>query len=267
MSILNIYDITWPHLALGYLSLVIPFGIFYLFRAGLTRDGLIAIARMTLQLFLVGLYLEIVFAWDNSWVNMAWVVIMIVVATLATTRGSNVKARYFFLPGIMALAASVIFIDAFFIGLVIRPDNVFQARYFIPITGMIIGNCMERNIIAMNSFYKQLQREEKSYRYLLANGGSRQEALRPFFRTCLRNAFNPLIANTAVIGLIALPGTMTGQILGGSSPGTAIRYQILLILAIMVASSISVILTLLISNRTMFDSMDNLRQNRLKSRE
>ncbi|MEE4176640.1 MAG: ABC transporter permease [Bacteroides sp.] len=260
---MNIYEISWPSLGLGYILLIIPFSLLYLFRTGLVKETLVAVVRMTIQLFLVGLYLEFLFRLNNPWVNIAWVLLMIVVASTATTRRSELQGRLFFLPVALAILFSMIIIDAFFLGLVIRPENFFEARYFIPITGMIIGNCMERNIIALNSFRAQIFREMSTYRYFIANGATRHEALLPFIRNALRNAFNPLIANMAVIGLIALPGTMTGQILGGSSPNQAIRYQILLLLGIFIATMMTVVLTILLSRRMLFDEMDNLKEENL----
>ena len=79
------------------------------------------------------------------------------------------------------------------------------------------------------------------------------EALTPFMREALIKSFNPTIASMAVMGLIALPGTMTGQILGGSSPSVAIKYQIMLMITIFASSLISVLLTLWISRKKTFD--------------
>ncbi|MBW6497335.1 MAG: ABC transporter permease [Bacteroidales bacterium] len=265
MTLLNIYEISWPNLGLGYLLLIIPFTLLHLFRTGLVKDTLVAVARMTVQLFLVGLYLEFLFNINNPWVNIAWVLLMIAVASYATVSRSQLKSRIFFIPVALSILLSMIIIDAFFMGLIIQAGSFLEARYFIPITGMIIGNCMERNIIALNSFRGQVYREMDTYRYFVANGASRHEALLPFIRTALKNAFNPLIANMAVIGLIALPGTMTGQILGGSSPNQAIRYQILLLLGIFVATMITVVVSIMLSRRFLFDEMDNLKEEHIIS--
>ena len=73
-------------------------------------------------------------------------------------------------------------------------------------------------------------------------------------REALIKSFNPTIASMAVMGLVALPGTMTGQILGGSSPNVAIKYQIMLMITIFSSSLISVLLTLWAAKRRSFDS-------------
>ena len=119
---------------------------------------------------------------------------------------------------------------------------------------MILGNMLSANVIALNVFYGSLDRERQLYFYLLVNGATRGEATAPFMREALIKSFNPTIASMAVMGLVALPGTMTGQILGGSSPNVAIKYQIMLMITIFSSSLISVLLTLWAAKRRSFDS-------------
>ena len=97
-------------------------------------------------------------------------------------------------------------------------------------TGLLMGNMLSSNVIALNTYYSGLKREQQLYRYLLGNGATRQEAQAPFIKQAIIKSFSPLIANIAVMGLVALPGTMIGQILGGSSPNvmhteSSWRYQ------------------------------------------
>ncbi|MGL5771229.1 MAG: ABC transporter permease, partial [Bacteroidales bacterium] len=98
------------------------------------------------------------------------------------------------------------------------------------------------------------KRESNFYRYQLGNGATFQEALRPFMRDALIKSFNPTIATMTVMGLVSLPGTMTGQLLGGSSPSVAIKYQIMLMIAIFASSLISVLITLWATRRKAFDT-------------
>lgn len=258
-------DINYFHLFLGYILIIIPIIAFNYYKTGLVKPTLIGIARMTVQLFLVGLYLEYIFSWNLWWLNLTWAVIMVFVASIDVVRRSNIDAKLFFIPVVLSLGISLFLIDVYFLKVIIDLDNIFDARYFIPITGMMLGNCLKANIMALNSFYTGLQKENTLYRYQLANGATRNEALRPFMREAMQVAFNPLIATTAITGLIALPGMMTGQILGGSSPNVAIKYQILIILTILVASILSVIITITLANRFAFDEFDNLRPEILKN--
>lgn len=252
----GVQDISWMDLAAGYLLLVIPVLIFRYYQTGMIRSTLIAVLRMSIQLYLVGLYLQYIFDLNSHWINIGWVLIMIVIASLTAISRSGLSRKLFLLPILAAMLLSVFAIDMYFLGVVLKLDYLFDARYFIPITGMLIGNCMSNIIIALNTFYKSLDREQAQYRFALANGAARAEALRPFIAEALRKSLNPTIATTSVVGLISLPGMMTGQILGGSDPAVAIKYQIMIMITILVSSLITTVLSIAVSNRFVFDDMD-----------
>ncbi len=254
---MNSIQISWPNLLLGYLLLVIPVAVMWYYRTGLIRDTLIAAARMTIQLFLMGLYLTLLFDLNSPWVNLGWFIVMISVSSGTTVRRSELSLKKFFIPAFVGTLVALAIVDSFFLGITLRMENIFDARYFITITGMIIGNAMKQNIIALNAFYHSLQSRKSDYRYCLANGATRHEALQPFMKMAIKKAFNPQIATMAVMGLIAMPGTLTGQIIGGSSPQTAIKYQIMLMLSIFIACMITVVVTILIANRFLFDAYDD----------
>ena len=124
----------------------------------------------------------------------------------------------------------------------------------IPIFGILMGNMLSSNVIALNTFYTDLMREQQLYYYLLGNGATRQEAIAPFIRKAIIKAFSPAIANMAVMGLVALPGTMIGQILGGSSPNVAIKYQMMIIVITVTASILSLMITLWLASSKSFDA-------------
>jgi len=260
-------DIGYLNLLLGYLLIALPIIIFYHFRTGLVKDSLIAVLRMTLQLLVVGVYLELLFEYNNAWINSLWWLIMVVIAAFTIIRRAYLSLRYFIVPLILSLITSLAIIDAYFLGVIIRLDYFFDARYFIPISGILLGNCLKTNILGLNTFYQKLHQEKIRYRYYLANGASYGEARRPFMREAIRTAFNPLIASITVIGLISLPGMMTGQILGGSSPEVAIKYQIMLMLTILVATLLSVVLTITLANFFVFDGFGNMKNNVLKKNQ
>ncbi len=257
----SVEDIKWINLALGYLLLLIPITMFWYFQTGLVKDTLWASLRMTVQLLLVGTYLEFIFKMNNVWINLLWVFIMVVIATSTTIKRSELNLKMFALPVFISLASSLMVVDFYFFGVVIGLKNLFDAIYFIPITGMLLGNCIRGNIIGLSSYYKRLYKEKTLYRFSLANGATWNEALIPYMKEAVKLAFNPSIATMAVIGLISLPGMMTGQILGGSSPMIAIKYQIMLMITILVSSVITVVLTIYISNKFVFDEYFNLKKS------
>jgi len=253
-------DIGYWDLLTGYGLLIVPLYILWYYKTGLVKDGMISIGRMTIQLLLVGVYLEFIFELNSALVNVLWVIAMIVIAAYTAAKRSGLKLKVMFLPIFIAGLISLTVTDAYFLGYVIKLEQIFDARYFIPITGMLIGNSLKTIIIALSYYFSQLDKERDVYKWYLANGATRKEALFKFKKETLKIAFNPVIAATAIVGLISLPGMMTGQILGGSSPNVAIKYQIMLMITVFSSSIFSVMITILISDRFVFDGMDNLKK-------
>ena len=254
-------DITYWNLGLGFLLMIIPIILFSYYKTGLTKPAIIAVIRMFIQLTLVGIYLQYIFNLNDAWLNVAWVLVMIIVAAFSTVRRSGLNRKLFILPVMFAIFISIAFIDFYFLGVVLRLDYLFDARYFIPMTGMLMGNCLSINIIGLRTFFQSLERNSVQYKFALANGATPHEAIKEFMAEALRQALSPTIATTSVVGIISLPGMMTGQILGGSNPNVAIRYQIMIMLTILVSSLITVTLTLWITRIYVFDSMNILRKD------
>lgn len=260
---MDIKDISWLDLFLGFSLLIIPFAILWYYKTGLLKNAVIAVVRMTVQLFLVGLYLGWLFELNSIWVNIGWVFVMVLINAFTISDRSELKFRTFALPVTAGTLVSLLIVDSFFLGLTVRLENIFDARYFVAITGMIMGNTIERNIIALNSFYKSVARDRLRYNFALACGATKNEATKPFIREAMRKSFNPQLASMSIMGIIALPGIMTGQILGGSSPQIAVKYQIMLILMIFVASVITVAVSIHIANYFVFDKYGNLKTERV----
>ena len=141
------------------------------------------------------------------------------------------------------------------------------AQYFIPIFGILMGNMLSSNVVALNAYYSGLKREQQLYRYLLGNGATRAEAQAPFIKQAIIKSFSPLIANIAVMGLVALPGTMIGQILGGSSPNVAIKYQMMIMVITFTASMLSLMITISLASRKSFDANGKLLQVMVEKKE
>lgn len=257
----NVIDISYFKLFAGYALMLIPIVVLWYFKTGLVKDTIISVLRMTVQLLLVGLYLEYIFKINNLLINIGWVFIMLLISSYTIVRRGGLRYNLFFFPVLLSGVISIAVTDAFFLGYVIKLNNIFDARYFIPITGMLMGNTIRTIIISLDSYYGRIDEKQNEYRWFLANGATANEALLPFMRDALKIAFNPTIANTAIMGLISLPGMMTGQILGGSDPGVAVKYQIMLLITIFSSSMMSVVLTIFFSNRFAFDAYDNLRKD------
>ncbi len=257
-------DIGILNLALGFAILIVPLLVFLYYRVRLVNDLFISTARMVLQLLLVAMYLELIFELNDPWINSLWVLIMIVVGAGTAVRKINISWRLFLIPFILAGLLSMALINLFFLGAVIRLDYFFDARYFIPISGMVLGNSINHNIVGLTAYFEGLSDRRELYYFILTNSGSRKQAIRPYIQDALVKGLNPLLATMSVIGLISLPGMMTGQILGGASPVTAIKYQVMIMIAIFAGCTLILIMSILYSNIFVFDDYDNIRPLRRK---
>ncbi|KMQ50866.1 ABC transporter permease [Chitinispirillum alkaliphilum] len=209
---------------------------------------------MSIQLFLVGLYLEVVFTTNHPLINFSWILIMILVANFNIRSNSGLKSKPLFLITFTGLSISTILIVAFFILFAVGPTPFYDARYLIPISGMILGNCLRGNIVGLERYTSQIRDREEEYINFLFMGATPFEASRPIFSTSVQSALAPTVSTMATMGLVSLPGMMTGQILGGASPGTAIRYQIGVMIAIFASTTLGVFINLFLCSRHLFDN-------------
>ncbi len=252
-------DITVLGLLLGLLLMLFPLLIFAKLKIPLVHSTLQGLIRMIVQLYLVGLYLQFLFQLDLWYVNVAWAFLMTCVATGTALQRTRLKPSMLAVPFFAGFLVGGMLIGLYFLNFVLSMDNVFEAQYFIPIFGLLLGNMLGVNILSLDTFLSTLQREHNAYFYLLGNGATTWEASLPPLRSAVQKAFNPCIANMAVMGLVSMPGTMIGQILGGSSPATAIRYQMMIVIITFVASMLSLMLTLLLVRSQVFDKKGRIR--------
>jgi len=252
-------DIKLPQMALLYGLCLLPWLLLWLIGLRLSRDIAVGILRMSIQLALVGIYLKMLFDLNNPWLNGLWILVMLLVADLSILRRAGLKARYFVTSTFIAIASSTLLSTAYLVVLVIQPSHFYDARYIVPLAGMILGNCLQGNVIALERFYSALRKNENEYATFLMLGASRWEAVHPYFRDAVAAAVNPTIASMATMGLVWLPGMMTGQILGGSEPWLAVKYQIAIMICIFTSTTLACIINLRLSLNTAFNAFDVLR--------
>ncbi|MDG6243967.1 MAG: ABC transporter permease [Methanolobus sp.] len=257
-------DITITGMVFCFLLLAIPIFISYRLKLKLINPTLESTIRMTLQLIFVGFFLTFVFDLNSSLLNILWIIVMIIVASYTVLRDSELKQGSLLIPLAVSFALANIGILLYFNNFVIGLTDLFDARYLIPIAGMVIGNSLRANIVAMNDFCYQIQRDENRYLSSLSLGAEKYEALKPYMRRSLRNSLKPTIANMATVGIVYLPGMMTGQIIAGSSPLTAVEYQIAIMIAIYVSTVMNVVLGVLILMHQGFDRYGIFRKSMLK---
>ncbi len=246
-------DISITSLLFAFLLLFIPIVISKFFRLGLIKPILNASVRMAVQLILIGIFLKYLFVWNNPIINILWLFLMIIVAVFTAVKSASIKGKKFWISIFIAFSLATLLIVFYLNIFVLRLDYVFDAKYLIVLGGMLLGNSLRGNIVGIDTFYKNIKKEKARYYYLLSLGASQYEAILPYLRESIKLAIKPTMAAMATIGIVSLPGMMTGVILGGAGPVTAIKYQMIIMVAILTSTVISVLLAILLTSRVCFD--------------
>lgn len=263
---MNTQDITYLALILAYLLLLVPFIFSFIFKLKIIKKTIISVLRMTAQLFAMAFILEFLFLQNISFINVLWLSFMIGFASYTIVKESDLKIKHFIIQVFVSILITTFIIVLYFNSIIIQTENIFTARYLIVIGGMLLGNSLSGNIVGVNIFFKDIKRNENRYMYHLTSGATLFEAIIPYFRNSLVTATKPTIASMATIGIVFLPGMMTGQILGGASPLTAIKYQIAIMLAIFASVSLSVFFSLLLTAKKCFNEYGVIRKDIYKSK-
>ena len=246
------FDIRTTGLILGYLLLIIPITVLFIYRVKLMKDLTISLLRLTLQLLFVGLYLQFLFKLNAWWLNVLWLFFMIFAADISLLSASKLSLRRFLFPIFFSLLVGTLVPLIYLVGIIIKLPNLLEAQYFIPIAGMIMGNSLRADIIGLSRFFNSIKSDEKCYLLSLAQGASLRESIRPYLQRAISASLAPTIATMATIGIVSLPGMMTGIMLGGTNPFVAIKYQIAIMIAIFTGTTMTVILGIILTAKKSF---------------
>jgi putative ABC transport system permease protein len=233
-------DIGWIGLAASLVLVAVAVGLSLWLRLGLERSITWAATRAAAQLTIVGWALVLVLDQDApialAW---AWVVVMVVAAAL-TIRHRAREVPGAFPIGLAAISAVAAVSLGVIFGFGIFPV---ESQAIVPLAGMMIGNSMAATILAARSIVREVADRRDEVEAHLSLGQPWRVAARPYVREALRTALTPQIESTKVVGLIALPGAMTGLILAGVEPVDAVQVQLAIMYLILgsVATSVTVV--------------------------
>ena len=224
--------ITYGQLALAALLIVVNLGISIAFRLGLTRSLLIATLRMVVQLLLIGFVLEWLFSQQNPGLIMAIALLMAGVAGQAAV--SRTKRRFvgIYWNSILSTLTAAAVVTGIAVGGIVRVNPWYDPQYLIPLLGMVLGNTLNGISLGLDRFMEGLVNQKNQVETLLTLGATRWEAAHAQVKDAVRTGMIPAINSMMVMGLVSLPGMMTGQILAGASPIDAVRYQIVIVFMI-----------------------------------
>ena len=234
-------------------------------RLGIGRQLAIGALRTAVQLSLLGLVLKFIF--DNE----AWWWTTLVASIMLLAAGREVMARQkrplrgWWGFGVGTTSMMVSSFGVTFLGLrtMIGVEPWYDPQYAIPLLGMLLGNTMTGVALGVDRLLQSVIREKETIEQRLLLGQDRTEALLALSRESIRAGLIPIVNAMAAAGLVSLPGMMTGQILAGSPPTEAVKYQILIMFLIAAGTGLGVICSVRLTARRLFDERHRLRLDRL----
>lgn len=240
---------TYASLSLTLIFVCIPLLLSKTLKLGLEKDTLIATLRSIVQLLAVGYILKFVFD-ANSYVYIfLMVALMILVATFnARKKGEGIKGITWKIA--LTLVMIEIITQGVLLGFNIVPAT---AQYIIPISGMLIGNSMVLSILFLNRFTAEITSHKDQMELILSLGGTPKQAVHRQLINAVKASMIPTIESQKTIGLVQLPGMMSGQIIGGADPIQAVQFQLLIIFALLTTATLSSIMIGFLSYPALFN--------------
>jgi putative ABC transport system permease protein len=262
---MEVIDLAWWKLGLAALLVLALAATGYLARLGITRNLLIAALRTVIQLALIGLVLEALFASSAFyWIALLALVMLLVAGREVVARqGRRLQGWWAFGIGTGAMFISSFTVTILALTVVIGPDPWYAPQYAIPLLGMMLGNTMTGVSLALDRLNESVWRQRAVIENRLMLGQTWQQALEGIRREAMRSGMMPSINAMAAAGIVSLPGMMTGQILAGSPPAVAVKYQILVMLIITVGTGFGAVMAVFWGGRRLFDERERLRLDRL----
>ena len=248
-------DITLVEMAASLALVAVAVGVSLWQRADVERDIAVAVVRSFVQLTAVGYVIKLIFDADNLLFVFALLAVMVVFgAFTARSRARSVPGAFW--PLLIALALA----GAATLGLVVAL-GVFEAeaRYLVPVGGMVIGNAMTAAAVTLNRLGDEVAGSRGRIEATLALGATSTQAIRPVLQRSLRSGMIPLVDSTKTTGVIFFPGTMVGMLLAGAEPVDAVRLQLILLYLLLGSVAIAALTALLLAYRGFFTAAHQLR--------
>ena len=226
---------TYFSLLLALLFVLVAVVISFKEDLNLERDLLTGTVRAFVQLMVVGYVLEFIFALEKwPYIVLMLMFMVLVAARNAEKRGKGMRNVFPIL--LLAIGAGELVTMGMMLGLRIIP---FQPQFIIPISGMIIGNSMVASALTLNRIKAEIESRREEILVLLGLGATARQASGSSLQATLKSAMIPTVDSMKTVGLVQLPGMMTGLIIGGTSPIEAVKYQVLVMFMLTAAVSLT----------------------------
>lgn len=258
----------WGNVGLGFSFIIFNALVSTSLQLGVGSSLLSAAIRCVVQLGLVALVLQKVFETNNPWAVGGIACLLNLLGTIeAVVNKSKKRFNHMFSSVLFSMLCSTIPVSIIGIRFAMAIEPFWKPEQYIPIVGMLCGGTISGIVVSVSYVLQEIYDNRDKVEMYLAFGASRFEACRPIAREALRLALTPTINQMSVIGIIAIPGMMTGAILGGSSVQQAARVQMVIMFMISASTALASIITTTTTLAVVVDGEDRIRPDRVDVRQ
>ena len=260
---MNIISLSYTDLLLGSLLIVLLSVFSFLGNLKMEKQIIISALRTTIQLLSIGYILKFVFTLNSPIIILLISLVMLFVGAREINARQKKKMkgyRYFFISSFSMFISSFL-LTILTLYFILETNPWYEARYAIPLLGMLLGNTMTGIALSLNYLIDTTIKSKQTIEQRLLLGQNKTEVLLEIRKDAIRNGMIPTINSMATAGLVSLPGMMTGQILAENPPVTAVMYQIRIMFLICAGTGFGVFITVLWVSDSFFDTRLRLKLN------
>ncbi len=252
-------EIGWGDLGLSGLLILTALALSRRERLGIERSLLVGSVRALVQLLAVGYVLKAVFDLHKWYWTLLMLAVMTGVAVWTAVGREKGRVPRLTPVLIISIGGGALATLGFVIGAVIRPGNWYEPQYTIPIGGMVIGNAMNGATLLLDRLLAEVKSRRPQIEAALSLGATSRQAVAGPLRDAVRASMIPSINAMMIVGLVQLPGMMTGQIVAGVAPEQAIRYQLVVVYMISAAVALTSMAAATLTYRQLFTEAHQLK--------
>lgn len=252
-------EITLLGFVLGLLLLAVPVYIIYVLDLRRMRRLMTSLAVMAGGVTMTGAATYLLIYWNSLLPTLLSGVVMALAGAVLAIRKARLSIPRMIVPVGVGLLLSVFVVGLYMLFLVLGLKNPFDARYFVPVMGLLVGSTVGLNAHGLHIYYMGLHHHNQLYYYMLGNGSTHRQATNYFVRRAFQAALNPLMWLMSGIVLTNAPVMMLALVMGGVGVATAMALQILLFVAVLAVSFSSLFITLTVARRYSFDEYEQLK--------
>jgi putative ABC transport system permease protein len=261
--------IGYEELALGSVLVLLHAGISLYYRTGVATSMLVASVRMVVQLGLMAYVLRVLFVSTLPLWTMVAAAVMIGFAgyEVLSRQKRRIGGMWGYGIGMSSLFASAGIVTAFSLLVQVKPDPWYEARYAIPLLGMVLGNALNGVSLGLSTLTNTLWAERDMVEARLALGHNKWQACETVMRQSMHTGMMGIVNSMSGAGLVFIPGMMTGQLMAGADPLEAAKYQILIMFLIAGGTAIGTTSAVFMGIYRLTDQRHRLRLDRLSMKD